>query len=396
MKVADARARARALAPLNAFISLTDEDGDGPVIAVKDLIDVRGCVTTGGGAILPPEPAERDAPLVARLRPHGVVVVGKTNLHEWAFGATSSNVHHGDVRNPHEPSRCAGGSSGGSAVAVVGGACDWAIGTDTGGSIRIPASLCGVVGIKPTRGALPLEGVIPLAPSLDTAGPLALDVATAAAALELLSDGAIAAPAGVPERAPTLAVPAGWISDLDGPTSAAWAACSRDLPEIALLPREALADPALTVLLIESSRYHAAWLAEDDSRYSDDLRAKLRRGRDLPDAARDAALDVLVERSAAVEAAMEGIDALILPTTACVAPRLDAPEPRDALTGLTRPFNGTGQPVVTLPLPVRGLPIGIQLVGRRGADSALLSVALWVEDALRRGGVGPLAVGAKA
>src|SRR5262249_59735089 len=112
---ATARARARELAHLHAFVSLTDEEGDGPVVAVKDLIDVRGCVTTGGGAVLPRVPAEHDAPVVARLRRHGCVVVGKANLHEWAFGATSRNVHFGDVLNPHDPTRFAGGSSGGSA-----------------------------------------------------------------------------------------------------------------------------------------------------------------------------------------------------------------------------------------------------------------------------------------
>jgi Asp-tRNA(Asn)/Glu-tRNA(Gln) amidotransferase A subunit family amidase len=379
VRIAEARTRARALDHLNAFISLTDEQGEGPVVAVKDLIDVRGSVTTGGGAVLPDVPAERDAAVVARLRRHGVVVVGKTNLHEWAFGATSRNVHHGDVLNPRDASRFAGGSSGGSAVAVVGGACDWAIGTDTGGSIRIPASLCGVVGLKPTRGTLPLDGVIPLAASLDTVGPLAPDVATAAVALELLSNGAVPARAGVPDRAPVLAIPTGWIDDLDRPTETAWTAFSQGLPEIALPSREDLAGPALTVLYVEAARYHAAWLAEDASRYSADLRAKLGRGLELPDADRDEALAVLAERSAAVEAAMAGVDALVLPATACVAPRLDEPEPRDALTRFTRPFNGTGQPVVTLPLAVEGLPVGIQLVGRRGQDAALLSVALWVE-----------------
>src|SRR5439155_7800399 len=144
---ADARDRIRALEDLNAFISLTEEDGVGPVVAVKDLVDVRGTVTTAGGRMLEQAPAVEDAPLVHRMRESGCVVIGKTNLHEWAFGVTSSNPHFGAVRNPHDRERVPGGSSGGSAVAVAAGMCDWAVGSDTGGSIRIPAALCGVVEI---------------------------------------------------------------------------------------------------------------------------------------------------------------------------------------------------------------------------------------------------------
>src|SRR5437868_10914537 len=152
MDIEAARRRSAERAELNAFISLTEETGDGPVVAVKDLVDVRGTVTTAGGVLLPNERAEVDAPLIGEIRRHGCVVVGKTNLHEWAFGITSNNPHHGAVRNPRDPERIPGGSSGGSAAAVVAGMCDWAVGSDTGGSIRIPAGLCGCVGIKPTFG----------------------------------------------------------------------------------------------------------------------------------------------------------------------------------------------------------------------------------------------------
>ena len=171
---------------LNAFISLTGDDGDGPKVGVKDLIDVRGTVTTAGSPLRPDVRAEHDAPLIERLRAAGCVLVGKTNLHEWAYGPTSDNPHFGPVRNPHDPTRIAGGSSGGSAAAVAVDACDWAIGTDTGGSIRIPAGLCGIVGFKPSLGAIPTDGVVPLAWSLDTIGSLAPDVATAFSAVELM------------------------------------------------------------------------------------------------------------------------------------------------------------------------------------------------------------------
>src|SRR5256714_3139177 len=182
----DAKRRIEQHSELHAFISISDETGKGPVVAVKDLVDVKGMVTTAGGIILPKTPAADDAPVVQRLRRHGCVMVGKTNLHEFAYGVTSVNPHYGAVLNPHDPGRVAGGSSGGSAVAVAAGMCDWAVGSDTGGSIRIPAALCGVVGLKPTRGSVSLAGVVPLARSLDTMGPMAPDVRTAARALEMM------------------------------------------------------------------------------------------------------------------------------------------------------------------------------------------------------------------
>jgi Asp-tRNA(Asn)/Glu-tRNA(Gln) amidotransferase A subunit family amidase len=272
-------------------------------------------------------------------------------------------------------------------VAVACEACDWAIGTDTGGSIRIPAALCGVVGVKPSLGTLPLAGVVPLAPSLDTVGPMARDVATAARALEVLSDGAIPFVGGIDGPPPALAVPTGWIDRLDAQVEAAFAQFA-GLPEVELPRREALADPALAILQVEASRFHAGWLEEDDSRYSDDLRSKLRAGLAVPDAARDDAVAALPALREAVESAMEGLDALVVPTTACVAPLVGEREPRDALTRFTRPFNATGQPVVALPLPVPegGLPVGVQLVGRCGEDAALLRRAAWVEAALREEG----------
>src|SRR3984893_11984113 len=183
MELSEARHRIRQHAVLNAFISVSGENGSGTVVAVKDLIDVAGMVTTAGGIILPKVPAAKDAPVIEHIRAAGCVVVGKANLHEFAYGVTSVNPHYGPVRNPHDASCVAGGSPGGSAVAVATRMCDWAIGSDTGGSIRIPASLCGVVGFKPRLGSIDVAGVIPLSHSLDTLGPITPDVASAAGAL---------------------------------------------------------------------------------------------------------------------------------------------------------------------------------------------------------------------
>src|SRR3979490_898634 len=162
MELQTARKRILERADLNAFISVSSEEGAGTVVAVKDLVDVAGMVTTAGSVILPREPATEDAPVVRRLRTQGCVIVGKANLHEFAYGVTSVNPHYGAVRNPHDPGRVAGGSSGGSRVAVAAGMCDWAIGSDTGGSIRIPASFLGGGGFKPAFGRVERGGVLPL------------------------------------------------------------------------------------------------------------------------------------------------------------------------------------------------------------------------------------------
>src|SRR3989449_6293612 len=253
MRIDDARARIRERSDLNAFISVSDERGDGTVVAVKDLVDVKRMVTTAGGVILPAEPAKDDAPVITRIRDAGCVVVGKANLHEFAYGVTSVNPHYGPVRNPRDPSRVAGGSSGGSAVAVAAGMCDWAIGSDTGGSIRIPASLCGVVGFKPALGSIDTTGVIPLSRSLDTLGPIASDVATAAAAYSMMSGESLVVE---PVRAPRLGLPAGWVADLDDGTAQAWDMVSAGIPEVPFPSRDELFKAGLMIFLVEAAALH--------------------------------------------------------------------------------------------------------------------------------------------
>src|SRR5487761_609192 len=259
VELQEARRRIEERAELHAFISTSSEEGTGTVVAVKDLVDVAGMVTTAGGIILPHEPAERDAPVIELIRARGCLVVGKTNLHEFAFGVTSVNPHYGAVLNPHDPSRVAGGSSGGSAVAVAAGMCDWAIGTDTGGSIRIPAALCGVVGFKPELWSIDTAGVVPLAWSLDTLGPIAADVAAAAKAYTLMSGEPVSLDNIEPPR---LAVPRGWVAGLDEPTAAAWGLVSAGLPEIDFVDRMQLFSAGLTILLVQAATYHRRWVEE--------------------------------------------------------------------------------------------------------------------------------------
>jgi Asp-tRNA(Asn)/Glu-tRNA(Gln) amidotransferase A subunit family amidase len=375
MELEKARRRILERADLNAFISVSSEEGSGTVVAVKDLVDVAGMVTTAGGVILPRERAVEDAPVIRRLRQEGCVIVGKTNLHEFAYGVTSVNPHYGAVRNPHDVGRVAGGSSGGSAVAVAAGMCDWAVGTDTGGSIRIPASFCGVVGFKPAFGSIDTAGVIPLSPSLDTLGPLASDVISAARAYSMMSGEAMPEE---PMRQPRLAVPAGWVADLDEETSRAWGLVSAGLPEVEFIKREPLYKFSLTVLQVEASTYHRRWVAESPEKYGADVLGHLRRGLEILAVDYLEALAALRELRAEAAHAMDGIDALVLPASAIVAPSISAStEVREPITRYTRPFNATGQPVVTLPGPVRGMPVGIQVVGR--TNSGAIGAAAWLE-----------------
>lgn len=377
MDLSEARRRIEERTELHAFISTSSDEGAGTVVAVKDLIDVAGMVTTAGGIILPNEPAERDAPVVEVIRRQGCLIVGKTNLHEFAFGVTSVNPHYGAVRNPHDPNRVAGGSSGGSAVAVAAGMCDWAIGTDTGGSIRIPASLCGVVGFKPELMSIDVTGVVPLAWSLDTLGPMAPDVTAAAKAYTMMSAEGISL--DHVDR-PRLAVPRGWVTGLDEATAAAWRVVSSGLPEVEFVDRDQLFRIGLTILLVQAAAYHRRWVEECPEKYGSDVLAHLKRGLtilgvDLVQAMRDQPRLI-----AAAQDAMEDVDALLLPATAIVAPPVGAGnEVREPLARFTRPFNTTGQPVVALPAPVRrgGLPVGMQVVGRTNADT--LRAALWLE-----------------
>jgi aspartyl-tRNA(Asn)/glutamyl-tRNA(Gln) amidotransferase subunit A len=375
MDLGEARRRIHEHADLNAFISLSAETGGGPVVAVKDLVDVAGTVTTAGGIILPNVPARDDAPVVKRIRTHGCVVVGKANLHEFAFGVTSVNPHYGPVRNPHDPSLVAGGSSGGSAVAVAMDMCDWAIGSDTGGSIRIPASLCGVVGFKPALGSIDTAGVIPLSRSLDTLGPIAPSVAAAADAYSMMS-GEVLPVESI--SSPRLGVPAGWVAGLDEQTATTWKLVSAGVPELDFPSREELFDAGLTILLVEAAAYHRRWAIECPDKYGADVISHIRRGLALLAVDFEEALLARERLQLEASQAMEGIDALILPATAIVAPSISAGnEVREPLARFTRPFNTTGQPVVCIPGPASGLPVGIQVIGRTNA--AAIAVAAMLE-----------------
>jgi Asp-tRNA(Asn)/Glu-tRNA(Gln) amidotransferase A subunit family amidase len=381
---AEARARIREFEALNAFISETTENGVGLVVAVKDIVDVKGIPTTGGGDVPGVGIAADDADLIANARAHGCHVIGKTNLDEWGLGVSGANPHFGDVRNPRDRARMSGGSSAGSAVAVAIGACDWAVGTDSGGSVRIPASLCGIVGFKPTPGVIPTRGVIALSPSLDTVGALAPNVEIASGAIWAMAGGMasiLPAEAGLsPFR---LAVPQGWVGQLDAPTSSVWRAVSAELPEIRFPSRERLAAVATTILLAEAAVEHRSRIASFADRFGEDAKERIRLGQMITTVDYLEAIEEREQLCSEVDAAMRGWDALVTPATTCVAPLIGTPRVRDALSWFTRPFNLTGQPAIVVPGRAANLPVGLQLVGHPYGDRDLARLAMAFEQRWR-------------
>ena len=365
-------------------------------VSIKDLIDVAGTRTTSGSSV-PAIEAAADAPSVARLRHAGAIVIGKTNLHEFAFGTTSEESAYGAVRNPHDESRSAGGSSGGAAAALATGMCFGALGTDTGGSIRIPSAACGTVGLKPTIGELSCEGVVPLSTTFDHLGPMARNVADVRLLYEALRGGTPAA-AEPHDRRFTLGVPHRYFCDrIEEGVLSALAVARRELIAAGHAVRDVQIDHAawtpdvyLHVVLPEAARYHAPLLERYASCYSPGVRLRLEMGRYVLAEDYVRAMRLREALTAEVDRALDGCDVLLLPALAIPAPPLGAttveagagPEPvRAAMLRLTQLFNMTGHPAIALPAQPGDdrLPRGLQLVGRRHATDRLLHVAGSVE-----------------
>ena len=370
-------------------------------ISYKDLIDVEGTRTTAGSHVLPDAPAGRDAEVAARLRAAGAISLGKTNLHEFAFGTTSEDSGFGPVRHPFDASRMAGGSSGGSAAAVASGIGFASVGTDTGGSIRIPAALCGLVGLKPTSGEVPVSGVIPLSTTFDHVGPLARSVDDARVMWSVMAR-QLAEATVVPVRGLRLGVPSEYFFDLleDG-VRAAWLAAIDALARAGAIVRavsiphvSTTSDTYVPIVFHESWAWHQRYIEERPEGYTPAVRGRLEMGRGVDRAAYDRAMAAREVLTADVEAALDGVDALALPSMAVTAPKSgtteisfgDRVEPvRAVMLRLTQLFDITGHPAITLPIATPGspLPSGFQLVGRRHETSRLLAAAEGVEQALR-------------
>lgn len=418
---------------LNAFVTVTAEAARtaarqaeremaagaylGPLhgipLAAKDLFHTAGVRTTASSKILSDFVPQRDATSIARLKAAGAILVGKTNTHEFAFGITTNNPHFGPTHNPWRPGYIPGGSSGGSGAALAAGECLAATGTDTGGSIRIPASLCGVVGIKPTFGRVSRHGVVPLSWSMDHVGPMARTVADCALLLQAmagpdpLDSQCLDAP--VPDYGRELhlgvsgwrfGVPQGWATEnLHPDVAAAFQQALRQLEALGGrvvgvdLPHVAEAYPAYSAVgMPEAALYHAEWIAERPGDYGPDVRHRIQTGTLVLATEYLKGQQVRTLLRQEMLAALGECDLLVTPATAIPAAPIGAETleadgrrfaVREGLTRYTIPFNMAGLPGLVLPMgfSADGLPLGLQLVGRPLAEAELFRAGAAYEAA---------------
>nr|WP_229452155.1 amidase [Massilia niastensis] len=375
---------------------------EGLPIGVKDLIDTRGIETRYGSAAYVGNVPRADAAIVRTLVEQGAIVIGKTATHEFAWGVTTASSAFGSTLNPHDPRHIPGGSSGGAAAAIACGAVAAGLGTDTGGSVRIPAALCGVAGFKPTRGVLPTQGIFPLAPSLDHPGLLGAGVAdivllAGALGIGLGEHAAAALRLGVIDAIAPVPLEDGVAADM----ADALALLGR-VHACGAIDSAGLFDGAFQtfagIVLAEGGMVHFGRSDWDfiAARYGAETVDRLRRARGV--ALGDYAHWQQERRRFAprLERAMRDVDYLVLPTCPCAAPRVEQSSvtigawtgtEREALMTYTAPFNLAGFPAISIPLPARPgrLPTGLQLVGRPGDDGGLLRLALRVEALLAAG-----------
>ena len=367
------------------FITRLPADGSGIRLAVKDLIDLAGLPTTAGSAAVEKTatPAERDAPCMAGARAAGAVIVGKVNLYELAFGASGVNEYFGTPVNPLDPERVPGGSSSGSAVAVADGDADVAYGSDTGGSIRIPAAFCGITGLKTTHGRVPLGGVWPLAPSLDTVGPMARDVAGVAAGMALLEPG-FAVDVSPASRLGRIR-PAGIDVDpaIDLAVDAALARSGLSVTEASLPGWLTARETCGVILDAEAAESDRELLTDPVKRdlLGAEVRARLAGGAAVTPAQLAAARGAQPAWRDSMTKALSDVDLLVLPTVPFYPPLL-ADTRGVHFTAFTNPVNLAGFPAVALPVPsTQRLPASLQLIGPPGSEALLLATAAIIEAA---------------
>jgi amidase len=369
------------------MITVLDASGNGPRLAVKDLIDVAGTPTTAGSRAVArraeQHPATVDAACLAGARAAGACIVGKANLHELAMGASGVNPWFGTPVNPLDPRLVPGGSSSGSAVAVAAGDADVAYGSDTGGSVRIPSACCGTVGLKTTHGRVSLQGVWPLAQTLDTIGPMARDVAGAVLGMQLLEPGF--APAS---RAPTTVGRfRGVATDpvIDAAIDNALRASGFTFVDIDL-PGWANAQTATgTLIVAEAYRNDGALCAAHPDEVSEGVAALIGAGQQVGDLALAQAFAARRDWRAELAEIFGRVELIALPTITCFPPEIGADG--NSLVAATFPWNLAGVPALALPVPAPGgpgLPASLQLVGPEGGEDLLVAAGAVVEAAVSR------------
>ena len=375
------------LAGVATWICTDSQPGSGTRVAVKDLIDMAGLPTTAGSRAIAERgtPAAHDAPCLAGFRAAqrlGTVrFAGKTNLHELAYGVTGINAAFGTPVNPLAPRRVPGGSSSGSAAAVAAGEADIAFGTDTGGSVRIPAACCGIAGLKTTWGRVSLEGVHPLAPELDTVGPMARDISGLVAGMALLEPGFTIA-AEAPRTVGRLAI--GADPKIEAAIDDALRVAGFDVRQVLIPDIDAVIAASLTVLGA------AAWATNADlTRTSADLIGtdvldRLRRASTITEADLAAARVTLAGWQAALDDLWPRVDVLATPTLLGFPVLLEDGASMFAIRGLTSPVNAAGVPSLAMPVPAGGpLPASVQLIGPANSEDRLLAAGAVLEAALR-------------
>jgi aspartyl-tRNA(Asn)/glutamyl-tRNA(Gln) amidotransferase subunit A len=365
---------------VNAFITRPASVGDGIPLAVKDLFDTAGLRTTYGSILFADNVPSRTAAAVARLEAAGYAIAGKANLHEFAYGVSGHNPHFGSVVNPLAPARSPGGSSAGSAAALGAGLADAALGSDSGGSVRIPAAFCGLVGFKPSHGLVPLDGCFPLAPSFDHAGPMGRDVETCLRMLEALVPDFRR---GGCQSLEELEVGVAWLEHADPLVRARVAAAAERFPRRWEVPMPFPEAEVGRVFRREVAESHRGLYPEHAGAYGDNLRTKLERCVSVTDAAYEAALRSRDEYRERAAAAVAGVDLLLTPALAFVAPPAfdDDLAIREDIIRFTYPFNVLGWPALALPCgPAEdGLPASVQLVAPAGGDALVLAAGALLE-----------------
>ncbi len=376
-------------------------------LALKDLYDTAGIRTTAGSTFFADRIPDTDARAVTLLYQAGAVLLGKLNMHEWALGVTNINPHYGPSRNPWDPSRITGGSSGGAAAALAAGLCMGALGSDTGGSIRIPASLCGIVGLKPTFGRVSLQGVIPLSWNLDHAGPMARTVTDAALLLQTIAgydpDDPVSVALPVDNLLATLdAGVTGWrialatdahFGEADPEVISAVRRAATVFEELGARVeavdlsqgREAAQMNAL-MTTSDAAAFHRDRLRDHPHRFGADVLARMERGAQFTSTEYILARRFQSEWRRRLERLFEQFDLLLTPATPITAPvieGLDAIEAARQLTRCTAPFNLAGLPALSVPcgLSAAGLPIGLQIVAAPWNEARVLRAGRAFENA---------------